>query len=402
VRILHTVELYHPSRGGAQEVVKRISELLVRRGHEVTVATSRHGERREQVINGVRIVELGITGSATRGIRGDTSEYLDLLRSGRFDVVMSYAAQQWATDLALLVLDSIPCRKVLAPCGFSGLYWPEFGPYFETLPDKLEMYDHLVFHSSTYRDVRFAIAHGLDRFSVIPNGAAVEEFGARDGSFRERHGVPEDHLLLLTVGSHTGLKGHAMCMRALLEAHTGPATLVVIGNTFKSPGCLPECTELAGTVRRRTRGRKRVLLLDPPREVVVAAFHAADLFLLGSNIECSPVVLFEAMASRTPFIATACGNAEEIAAWSGSGTIIPTRTTSKGFVTGSATDMAKAIERLAADPDERERLAERGHQAWRRQFTWEAIALQYERVYQGQQVRAPEPAALQCDRGQVP
>jgi L-malate glycosyltransferase len=392
VRILHTVERYHPSRGGSQEVVRRISELLARRGHEVTVATSRHGERRESVVNGVRIEELEITGSATRGICGAAAGYLDLLQSGRFDVVMNYAAQQWATDLALAVVDAIPCRTVLAPCGFSGLYWPEFGDYFETLPDKLRRYDHLVFHSGSYRDIEFARDHGLDRLSVIPNGAAIEEFEAPDERFRERHGIGEGELLLLTVGSHTGLKGHALCIRALCEADTGPATLVVIGNTLGSPGCLPQCRELARLARQKTRGRKRVLLLDPPREDVVAAFHAADLFLFGSNIECSPIVLFEAMASRTPFIATACGNAEEIATWSGSGTIIPTLTTSRGFVTGSATDMARAIERLAGDPAERERQAERGHQAWRREFTWEEIAVRYEQVYLGQQVTPPRTA----------
>jgi len=39
VNILHTVEFYSPSVGGAQEVVRQISELLVKRGHDVTVAT---------------------------------------------------------------------------------------------------------------------------------------------------------------------------------------------------------------------------------------------------------------------------------------------------------------------------------------------------------------------------
>ena len=41
MKILHTVELYHPSQGGMQEVVKQISERLVKLGHEVTVATTK-------------------------------------------------------------------------------------------------------------------------------------------------------------------------------------------------------------------------------------------------------------------------------------------------------------------------------------------------------------------------
>jgi glycosyltransferase involved in cell wall biosynthesis len=385
LKILHTVEFYHPSRGGAQEVVKRISELLVRRGHEVTVATTSLPERRETVINGVRIAEFGISGNAALGFRGDTLPYLNLLRSGGFDVMMNYAAQQWATDLVLPVLDQIPYRKVLAPCGFSGLFWPEYGPYFRMLPERLRLYDHLIFHSSTYRDARFAKEHGLNNFSVIPNGAAYEEFGTPNTTFRERYGLPRNQPLLLTVGSHTSLKGHDLCMRALRRARIGPATLVVIGNTFGDSGCLPRCRRLARSVRWTTFGRKQVLLLNPPREDVVAAYHAADLFLFGSNIECSPLVLFEAMASRTPFISTACGNAEEITAWSGSGTIIPTRQATRGLATSKPTDMAQAIERLLADPSERERQAEAGYEAWQSRFTWETIAEQYERVYLDQQ-----------------
>jgi len=385
LKILHTVEFYHPSRGGAQELVKRISELLVRRGHEVTVATTRLPERRETVINGVRIAEFGISGNSARGFRGDTLDYFKLLRSGGFDVMMNYAAQQWATDLVLPIVDQIPYRKVLSPCGFSGLFWPEYGPYFRMLPERLRLYDHLIFHSRTYRDIGLAQQHGLSHLSVIPNGAAYEEFGTPDKTFRERYGIPKDRPLLLTVGSHTFLKGHELCMRALRKAQIGPATLVVIGNTLPNLSCLPQCSSLARNVRWTTLGRKQVLLVDPPREDVVAAYHAADLFLFGSNIECSPIVLFEAMASRTPFISTACGNAGEIAAWSGSGTIIPTRHTSGGLVTGKTTDMARAIERMLADPSKRERQAEAGYQAWRRDFTWETIAEQYERVYLNQQ-----------------
>jgi glycosyltransferase involved in cell wall biosynthesis len=44
----------------------------------------------------------------------------------------------------------------------------------------------------------------------------------------------------------------------------------------------------------------------------LAAYHQADLFLFPSNIECSPLVLFESIASKTPFLTTDVGNAKEI------------------------------------------------------------------------------------------
>lgn len=41
MRLLFACELYHPSVGGVQEVLRQVAMRLVERGHEVTVATSR-------------------------------------------------------------------------------------------------------------------------------------------------------------------------------------------------------------------------------------------------------------------------------------------------------------------------------------------------------------------------
>lgn len=129
-------------------------------------------------------------------------------------------------------------------------------------------------------------------------------------------------------------------------------------------------------------GKRWVLLLDPPREDVVAAFHAADLFVLGSNFECSPIVLFEAMASKAPFVTVECGNAAEIVSWSGGGVVVPTDKLANGFVRGSLDELVGAIERLMNEPDERMRMAKAGHRAWQERFTWEMLAVEYEKIYE--------------------
>src|SRR5690242_20937095 len=184
MRILHTAEFYSPSVGGAQEVVRQVSEQLARRGHEVTVATTRLPERTSSMINGVRIEGFSISGNAVSGYIGETEAYLRFLNNGRFDVMMNYAAQQWATDLAYNVLEHIRYRKVLAPCGFSALFDPQYEAYFRTLPETLKRYDHLIFHSCTGRDGDFARRNGIVQSSVIPNGASFEEFKEPAFSFR--------------------------------------------------------------------------------------------------------------------------------------------------------------------------------------------------------------------------
>lgn len=149
----------------------------------------------------------------------------------------------------------------------------------------------------------------------------------------------------------------------------------------------------------RSRGRKRVLVLDVDRPEVVAAYRAADLFMFGSLLECSPIVLFEAAAARTPFITTACGNAAEIASWTGSGVVVDSHIRADGTVRASPDLMASHIERLWHDGDERAAMAEAGYRAWTHKFTWERITEAYEDLYARVAGKAVSTAATADHRG---
>jgi len=382
MNILHTVEFYNPSVGGAQEVIKQISEGLVRRGHSVTVATTRLPNRKQDVINGVRIEEFGLSGNAVNGYHGNPNYYQQFLLESHFDIMMNYAAQQWATDLVFPVLAQLQYLKILIPCGFSGLYFPKYSNYFEEMPGVLAQYDHLIFHANSYRDIDFARQYKIDHFTMIPNGASQREFEQFDPTFRQRYGIAENEPLLLNVSTHTRAKGHRLTISAFQKARIGRSTLIIVGNVHSGKGCLPDCRRRARLVNISTLGKKRVFLLDIPRNEVVNAYHAANLFIYGSNVEYSPLVLFEALASKTPFITTACGNAEEIVEWSKGGIVLPKIHLKYGMIDADPRAMANAIEGLISNPVHRQNLAENGHIAWQQSFTWERIIEKYEKLYQ--------------------
>lgn len=383
MKILHTVEFYAPSRGGSQEVVRQISERLAAQGHTVTVATSRLAERTTNWLNGVRIEEFDIGGNAVRGIYGEADRYRQFLLGGDFDLMLNYAAQQWTADLAFPLLGNLPYRKVFIPCGFSALHNRDYSAYFRSMPNVLRSYDHLVFHAGAYQDIEMARKSGVEHLSIIPNGAAAEEFDVVPRPFREKYEIPANMPLLLTVGSHTGEKGHQTTLGAFHRARIGQAWLVIIGNSPLVSSCLQRCTWQAAAVRRLSGGKRRVLLLDPRRDEVIDAYHAADLFVFPSNFEYSPLVLFEAAAAGLPFISAACGNAEEIAAWTGGGEIVPARLRASGRMETRARTLAQYIERLWADVERRKMYAEKGRSAWREGYTWEKIAARYAELYAG-------------------
>jgi glycosyltransferase involved in cell wall biosynthesis len=367
-----------------QEVVRQLSEQLVARGHEVTVATSRHKGRTAQLRNGVKIVDFTISGSSVTGITGESGAYRDFLLSANFDVVTNFAAQQWATDIMLPILDQVKGVKVFVPTGFSGLYDKSYHEYFELMPTWLAKYDMNVFLSNDYRDINFARAHGVKNIRVIPNGASAEEFMAcRPGEARLALGIPLDHFLVLHVGSHTGQKGHADAIQIYSSARLQKATLLIVGNSCDN-GCAVICSlkaRLFNLLPQNLLARKRLIVKELTRQLTVAAYHDADLFLFPSNIECSPLVLFECMAARTPFLSTDVGNSLEIAGWSSSGIIVPTTKDLHGSSMAELTGSIKILEQLYHDVQARRIMAENGFEAWHKRFTWEGISQRYEELY---------------------
>ncbi len=105
--------------------MRQIAERMAARGHDVTVATSRHPRRKSKVVNGVKIRAFNAGGKMVYGLNGQIDEYRQFVRTFEPDAILIMAAQQWSFDALWPVLDDIKARKVFIPCGFSGLYEPE-------------------------------------------------------------------------------------------------------------------------------------------------------------------------------------------------------------------------------------------------------------------------------------
>lgn len=378
MKILHTVESYYPEVSGMAKVVQQLSERLVKLGHSVTVATTKTSKRKgKKYINGIKIIEFDIWGNSAFIIKGDKKKYQDFLINSSYDIIVNFAAQQWATDLMLPILDKIKAKKIFVPTGFSGLYSPFYKNYFNKMKRWMKKYDMNIFLSETYRDINFARKNNIKKIIVIPNGASKEEFLPKSTvNIRKRLSVPDDHFLVLNVGSHTGLKGHSEAIRIFCKAKTKKATLLIVGKRTRIiSGCYAQCQFL------KFLSRKNVLIVDLTREQTVAAFKAADLFLFTSRVECSPLVLFESLAAKIPFLTTNVGNTKEIVKWTKGGKLLPTRVDKFGYSRALIEKSAKILESYYHNRSRFSLMGKTGHKAWLKKFTWEKIALQYEDVY---------------------
>lgn len=429
MRFLFCCEFYHPSVGGVQEVMRQVAERLVERGHEVTVATTALPDRRTRVHNGVRIEEFAVTGNLVSGLEGEVERYRSFVAGFGADAVLIKAAQQWTFDALWPVLGALSSRKIFIPCGFSRLYDPNFAAYYEQMRNVLPQIDHFIFYAEDYRDIAFVRQAGLRNFSIVPNGACEREFGDDKprSDLRTRLGVDANAFVFLSVGSLTSIKGHTETVEAFARMDTGgvPSTLIINGSkpslaTTRQPGRWQLAVQLGrhlvhnvrerglrSTARRvwaRLEGRgasdvegqirywsqiaasqpgKQVVLVNLPRSDLVDAYRTADLFVFASNIECSPLVLYEAVAAGTPFLSVPVGNAEEIARRTGAGLICPAPIDEWGFTRVAPAELAVAMQRAMGDRAKLKEMGRRGRAAWRAHFTWQRISEQYEEILRG-------------------
>lgn len=387
MKILHTVEYYYPNKGGVQEVVKQLSERLVEMGHQVTVATKKLKERTEFLVNGVEIVEFDIAGNYIRGFSGNINEYTDYLINSDFDIITNFAAQQFATDLALPILDKIKGKKVFVPTGFSALYSDSYKDYFENMKIWQKSYDANVFLSNDYRDIKFARDNNILNQIIIPNGASEEEFLKEYSiDIRKDLSIKKDSFLILSIGSHTGAKGHDESIEIFSKAKIKNATLVINGNTLiEGESCFKSCSRKVKKFNLsllRKIDNKKIILTNLNRDKLVPLLKDSQLFLFPSNIECSPIVLFESMAAKVPFLTSEAGNSAEIIEWSKGGILLPT---GKYFDNGNLSiDIKKStsiLESIFKDKQLRNTLANNGFKSWEDKFTWSKIANDYSTLY---------------------
>lgn len=431
MRLLLCCESYPPHRGGVQEVMSQIAERLAARGHDVTVATSRHRRRTSNVVNGVKIRAFNAGGKMVYGLNGQIDDYRAFVRTFEADAILIMAAQQWSFDALWPLLDDIKARKVLIPCGLSGLYEPDFAAYFAELPAVLRKFDHLIFNAEKYRDINFVKSIGLTNFTVLPNGVSEADFECEpDGCFRQKLGIPQDAFLFLTVGNPIELKGHREVVDAFSRLDTGGRSTVLLSIADWTAGGAKNLAHrlisivqlegmrgLAGLVRRKlaryrlARGAgsqtvarwpalplvsiesmaakasaqpfKRVILTDLERRDLIQAYLAADLFVFASRIEYSPLVLFEAAAAGTPFVTVPVGNADEIVHWTGGGMLCEAAKDSRGYTRVDPAVLARVMARCMKDSEKLSRLGETARERWRNYFTWTVVIGYYEDILAG-------------------
>jgi len=203
---------------------------------------------------------------------------------------------------------------------------------------------------------------GAAAVQVIPNGVDVATITpSREHRARTRAewGLGDDDLVALFLGGDWKRKGLEACVEAVCAASRWH--LVVVGPGDPNP-------YRADAIRHGALERVHFV---GTTDDLPGAYAAADVFVLPSAYESSPLALYEAASAGLPLIVTRFNGAEDIVDDGVTG----------WFVERDGRDIGQRLEQLRDAPSTRNAMAERARAA-ALPFDWESIVNSYADLYE--------------------
>jgi glycosyltransferase involved in cell wall biosynthesis len=389
MRILQLTAFYLPSLGGIQYYVRNLSQALTDQGHAVDVLTvnTEHVEASEQRPEGT-IYRCALDASYHRGLV--SRELIGRLLCHRgYDVMHVHIPFPLGLEMATLAARLKDTPLVVTHHGTGKkddrLYTTIAGTYDMLYRNvTLRGAKSVVFLTESYRgEVKLPSSVG-HRTQIVRTGADIHAFNPHvDGSaVRTEHGLGEKDVVALWVGSlneHNRYKGVNYLIDALTLPPAQYVKLLVVGGGPLQNELKARSLQLGLEGRVRFAGAVENSLLP-------GYYAASDFFVLPSisGPENSPVVVFEAMASGKPIIASDIAGVREIVDHEQTGLLALPR---------NVQALADALGKLARDTELRSRLGEQAR-ARSTEHSWQSCALQMERIYHSAQSPDSRPFHL--------
>ena len=307
---------FFPIGGGGSTVTKFLAEELVRKGHEVSLVTSKYKDLKEyEVINGVKVHRVKVV--RRHRDRASIFEMLTYIISA-FSYVRKFIGKEkpdiihaffvvpsGAVAYLMYKLYKIPYIIYLGGSDVPGVDKDRYGIIYNIVAPFIKL---------IWRNARFTVAasEGLKgyaintdkkvKLTVIPNGVEFNRFKPAGNKKKNRK------IKLLAIGRLIPRKGFQYLIEALPE---------VIKNSKREfeveiIGSGPYYGHLKELVRKHKIENKVKFLGLVEYENLIKYYQQADILINASYGEGMPLVVLEAMATGLPIIATNVAGNEEL------------------------------------------------------------------------------------------
>lgn len=341
---------FWPSIGGVERVAEELGIGLVGRGYRVDIATYPNPDRHLTTHRGLSIMTLSPHDRQEGTIHVCALEVERLISLGEYDACVMVGAP--VNGLFYGAMTGLLPKKTRL------IFQPTLNKQIcDLLPGMKQATDlmvrlaarahHLVVLSEQGCDASFFSQHGLKTI-YLPNGVPSQQSHTE---FRKEYGIAPDAFVVLHVANLYPVKNHVGLLEVFASVPQG-AKLVLVGHQTDD-------VEYVARVRRVLADRPEVLSIPGlSSEGVAAAMRAADVLVVPSHAEASPLCILEAMSHRLPWMATPeCDAAQEHAG----GVVIP------------LVDFRRAVELLMREPALGRALGEAGYAHWDACRQWAAV-----------------------------
>ena len=348
--------------GGLERVVQALATGQTARGHRVCVATvlgthsADHPFLQALEGTGVELVPLPL---GRRAYWRERRVVAGLCRRLRPDVLHTHGQRVDVLDAGVARRLGIP--SVTTVHGFTGGDWKS--RLYERLHRRaLRRFDAVVAVSRPLGDelARSGVPPG--RLHVVPNAWSGRDEPLSRDQAREALAVRAARFHVGWVGRLTEEKGPDVLLAALRLLADLPLVVSVLGDGR-------ERARLETWAGKQGLGERVRWFGNRPEAGRV--FPAFDAFVLSSRTEGTPIVLFEAMATGAPIVATAVGGVPDVVS-SQEALLVPP---------DDPAALAEAIRRVSSDPAGAAARARRARERLARDFAVAPWLARYEQIY---------------------
>ena len=355
-------DITNPAAGGAELYTHQVAMRLARKGHEVTLFTSKYpGCREEEEKDGVSIVRKGTASTvyleAPRFFSTQTRKRI------RYDVIVDaintvpflsplYAGSAFVIALLYQLTGEIFLKEFAHPLGhmFYALERSSHIPWY------LRRADHIVTLSDSTKAELIGVCSDLDpdKVSVIPPGSDHDHFVP---------GCKSDEPVLLFMNRLVQYKQPEHIIMAMKDicAHVGNAKLIMVG-TLVSGRYAKSLMDLVSSLGLESK--VSFLLSRPFASSKITLFQRAWIHVLPSMKEGFGLSILEAAACGTPTVGYDVPGARDAVIQGKTGVLVPS---------GDTVSLGSCVTELLTDNERRRMLGDQAT-GWAKNFLWDDTA----------------------------
>ncbi len=361
MRIALCSDYFYPRIGGITTHIEGLARALEERGHEVVIITKRAKFNDEKLKLSVIRVNSVFKTSRVLDIP-QTSELERKIKEFKPDIIHGHHAFSPISLLSIAIGRKLGIKTVLTNHSIHFLH--DYDRVWKPASHALFPYREYISNADEIIAVSRAAAKFISHFTskkveVVENAINVEEFSPEVKTF--------DGKSVLFVGRFTYRKGIHVLLEAFqkVKEEVKRAHLTLVGRGYFS-------SVISLLIRALGLGRSVSVIEKAKREKIIELYQRSHVFVLPSLYgESFGIVLLEAMASKTPVVASNGG---------GIGEVIKNGRTGFLVEKGNAEELAERITELLLSQKLSEKISAAAFREVRK-YDWKNVVKRIEAVY---------------------